>query len=588
MRKVKLLCLFAALGLCFTLCAPVCAVGDFVVKDGVLTQYRGRGGDVVIPAGVREIGDAVFYKNERVESVTLPEGLVSIGCAAFNGTSIRELILPEGLREIGYSAFGDCALLERAYVPDSVCELPDAVFYRCTSLRELVLPEGVKAPGSLSFYGCASLESVENAPGPWAESIALSRELLELEPEPGDYLEEPSRVVRALAAELTEGIEGEYDRARAICEWVVENIAYDDYEAEGRGFGDVDLMPEAILQSRRTVCEGYTRLTQSLLRAAGIACMHIIGHSTGSPEVWHAWNLAYIEGRWRWLDICWGMDWFDAINYSMSTTGTGGFATHNASIAHFQSPGIEYSAILFCFLSGTNFTLLYFTMAKLRFRELFMNSEFRLYFILVAAFSLFIAYELVVHNGYDVEHALRSSLFQVTAFITTTGFFSDDAGLWPHVTWVVLSFCMFIGACSGSTSGGIKCVRGVMLLRIVRNEFRQILHPNAVLPLKIDSTNVPNNKRVTLLAFLTVDLILILVCSFIFIVQGIESTNAVTVTLSSLGNVGPALGSDIGPTMSWSSLPDNVKWICTLLMLVGRLEIFSVLVIFTSAFWKDN
>lgn len=283
-----------------------------------------------------------------------------------------------------------------------------------------------------------------------------------------------------------------------------------------------------------------------------------------------------------------GMDWFDAINYSMSTTGTGGFATHNDSIAHFQSPGIEYSAILFCFLSGTNFTLLYFTMAKLRFRELFMNSEFRLYFILVAAFSLFIACELVVHNGYDVEHALRSSLFQVTAFITTTGFFSDDAGLWPHVTWVVLSFCMFIGACSGSTSGGLKCVRGVMLLRIVRNEFRQILHPNAVLPLKIDSTNVPNNKRVTLLAFLTVDLILILVCSFIFIVQGIESTNAVTVTLSSLGNVGPALGSDIGPTMSWSSLPDNVKWICTLLMLVGRLEIFSVLVIFTSAFWKDN
>lgn len=283
-----------------------------------------------------------------------------------------------------------------------------------------------------------------------------------------------------------------------------------------------------------------------------------------------------------------GMDWFDAINYSMSTTGTGGFATHNASIAHFQSPGIEYSTILFCFLSGTNFTLLYFTMAKLRFRELFMNSEFRLYFILVAAFSLFIACELVVHNGYDVEHALRSSLFQVTAFITTTGFFSDDAGLWPHVTWVVLSLCMFIGACSGSTSGGLKCVRGVMLLRIVRNEFRQILHPNAVLPLKIDSTNVPNNKRVTLLAFLTVDLILILVCSFIFIVQGIESTNAVTVTLSSLGNVGPALGSDIGPTMSWSSLPDNVKWICTLLMLVGRLEIFSVLVIFTSAFWKDN
>ena len=109
-----------------------------------------------------------------------------------------------------------------------------------------------------------------------------------------------------------------------------------------------------------------------------------------------------------------------------------------------------------------------------------------------------------------------------------------------------------------------------------------------MLPLKVDKINVPNNKRVTLLAFLTVDLILCLVCSFFFIAQGLESTNAVTITLSSIGNVGPALGTDIGPTMSWSTLPDNVKWICTMLMLIGRLEIFSVLVIFTSAFWKDN
>lgn len=283
-----------------------------------------------------------------------------------------------------------------------------------------------------------------------------------------------------------------------------------------------------------------------------------------------------------------GMDWFDAINYSMSTTATGGFATHNASIAHFHSTGIEYSAILFCFLAGTNFTMLYFTIAKLKFRELFGNSEFRLYFILVALFSLFIAFELIRENGYGIEHALRSSMFQVIAFITTTGFYSDDAGLWPHVTWVVLSVCMFVGACSGSTSGGMKCIRGVMLLKIVKSEFRQILHPNAVLPLKVDKINVPNNKRVTLLAFLTVDLILCLVCSFFFIAQGLESTNAVTITLSSIGNVGPALGTDIGPTMSWSTLPDNVKWICTMLMLIGRLEIFSVLVIFTSAFWKDN
>ena len=194
----------------------------------------------------------------------------------------------------------------------------------------------------------------------------------------------------------------------------------------------------------------------------------------------------------------------------------------------------------------------------------------------------------MIHNGYDIEKALRCGLFQVVSFITTTGLFSDDAGKWPHVTWVVLATCMFIGACSGSTSGGLKCIRGVMLLKIVKNEFRQILHPNAVLPLKIDNINVPNSKRVTLLAFLTVDLILCLICSFWMIAEGIDSTNAITITLSSIGNVGPTLGLEIGPTMSWSMLPDDAKWLCSLLMLIGRLEIFSVLVIFTSAFWKDN
>ena len=176
----------------------------------------------------------------------------------------------------------------------------------------------------------------------------------------------------------------------------------------------------------------------------------------------------------------------------------------------------------------------------------------------------------------------------MVSFITTTGLFNDDAGQWPHVTWVVLAACMFFGACSGSTSGGLKCIRGVMLLRVVKNEFRQILHPNAVLPLKVDGVNVPMQKRVTLLAFLAIYLILCLVISFTMIAMGVDSTNAITITLSSLGNVGPSLGLEIGPTMSWSQLPDTAKWMCSLMMLIGRLEIFTVLVIFTPAFWKEN
>ncbi len=283
-----------------------------------------------------------------------------------------------------------------------------------------------------------------------------------------------------------------------------------------------------------------------------------------------------------------GMNVFDSINYAMSTTATGGFSTHNTSTEFFHSPTLEYICTLFCFLSGINFTLLYAAVIKLKVKNLFKNSEFKFYIFLVTVFSAFIMIELMAMRNYDLEHAFRSAIFQVVSFITTTGLFNDDAALWPHVTWVVLAMCMFFGSCSGSTSGGIKCIRGVMLLRVVKNEFRQILHPNAVLPLKIDGNNVPMQKRVTLLAFLVSYLIICVLISFTMIAMGIDSTNAITITLSCVGNVGPTLGIEIGPTMSWSELPDVAKWFCSFMMLIGRLEIFSVLVILTPAFWKEN
>ena len=283
-----------------------------------------------------------------------------------------------------------------------------------------------------------------------------------------------------------------------------------------------------------------------------------------------------------------GMNLFDSFNYAMTTTATGGFSTHNSSTEFFHSPALEYICAFFCFLSGVNFTMLYAAVIKFKIKDLFKNSEFKFYMFLVTAFTAFIMVELMAMRNYDMEHAFRSAVFQVVSFITTTGLFNDDAALWPHVTWVILAACMFFGACSGSTSGGLKCIRAVMLVRMVKNEFRQILHPNAVLPLKIDGVNVPMQKRVTLLAFLTTYLIICLVISFTMIAMGIDNTNAITITLSCVGNVGPTLGTEIGPTMSWSELPDMAKWFCSLMMLIGRLEIFSVLVIFTPAFWREN
>ena len=308
--------------------------------------------------------------------------------------------------------------------------------------------------------------------------------------------------------------------------------------------------------------------------------------STGAKWIWVVYVLLTIGCVFSYM-AC-GMNWFNAINYAMTSTATGGFATNNGSIAAFHSPAEEYVCMLFCFLAGVNFLLLYAAVAKLRVRSLLKNTEFRFYITLIVISTLFIMGELIVRNHYDFEHAFRSSLFQVVSFITSTGLISDDAGQWPHVTWIVLAVLMVIGGCSGSTSGGIKSIRAVMLLKSMRNEFRQILHPNAVLPVKVDGVNIPHAKRVTLLSFLTLYICLAGLCTFVMTIAGIDHTNAVTITLSCLGNVGPTLGLQIGPTMSWSMLPDFAKWICAFLMLVGRLELFTVLVIFTPAFWKEH
>ena len=283
-----------------------------------------------------------------------------------------------------------------------------------------------------------------------------------------------------------------------------------------------------------------------------------------------------------------GMNWFEGINYAMSTAATGGYSIYNDSIEHFHSPGMEYTATFFCFISGVNFTLFYCAVVKQKVKSLWRDTEFRLYLILVALFTAFIMMELVMRNHYGLEHAFRSSLFSVVSFMTTTGLFNDDAGKWPHVTWVVLAVCMLVGGCSGSTAGGMKCVRISMLFKVLRNELRQRLHPHAVLPLKISGVNITYPQRVSLLAFFTAYLLLIFISAFVMIAAGIDNTNAITIAMSCIGNVGPTLGLEIGPTMSWSMLPDFAKWICTIMMLFGRLEIFSVIVCLTPSFWTKN
>lgn len=308
--------------------------------------------------------------------------------------------------------------------------------------------------------------------------------------------------------------------------------------------------------------------------------------STSAKWIWLVYLFITFGGMAGFM--LFGMNWFEGINYAMSTAATGGYSIYNDSIEHFHSPGMEYTATFFCFISGVNFTLFYCAVVKQKVKSLWRDTEFRLYLVLTALFTAFIMMELIMRNHYGLEHAFRSSLFSVVSFMTTTGLFNDDAGKWPHVTWVVLALCMLVGGCSGSTAGGMKCVRISMLFKVLRNELRQRLHPHAVLPLKISGVNITYPQRVSLLAFFTAYLLLIFISAFVMIAAGIDNTNAITIAMSCIGNVGPTLGLEIGPTMSWSMLPDFAKWICTIMMLFGRLEIFSVIVCLTPSFWTKN
>ena len=309
--------------------------------------------------------------------------------------------------------------------------------------------------------------------------------------------------------------------------------------------------------------------------------------STSAKWIWSIYVLLTIScGLSFWAA---GMDWFDATNYAMTTTATGGFSTHNGSTVFFNSKTIEYLSILFQFLAGINFTLLYMSIFKLRVGSLFRNAEFKLYITTIIVATFWIMYLLITRLGYNYEPAFRSALFQVVSFMTTTGLSNDNAGYWPHMTWVILMGLMFMGACSGSTTGGFKCVRISMLIKVLRNEFRHILHPNAVLPVKLGDQSIPQGKIVSLLAFFTLYILMLLITGAIVVVgEKVDLINAMTISLSLISNVGAGLDTNIGPQMSWADLSVGMKWICSFLMLVGRLEILTVLVLFTRSFWKEN
>lgn len=282
-----------------------------------------------------------------------------------------------------------------------------------------------------------------------------------------------------------------------------------------------------------------------------------------------------------------GMDVFDSVCHSLTTTATGGYSTKQNSIAAFHSPYIEYVITLFMFLSGINFTLLFLFFLKGKFKRLIENTEFHWYLGTVGCFTLFITVTLVLTSPMGIEESFRKAIFQVVSLQTTTGFISADYMTWVPVLWTLMCIIMLFGACAGSTSGGIKCIRIAIMSRVSRNEFKRIIHPNAVLPVRINRQVISSTTKSAILAFTFLYIAIVFIGWLLLMILGVGFEEAYSVVISSLGNVGPGIGK-CGPSYSWSGLPDMAKWISALLMLIGRLELFTVLLLFTPGFWKKH
>ena len=281
-----------------------------------------------------------------------------------------------------------------------------------------------------------------------------------------------------------------------------------------------------------------------------------------------------------------GMNFFDAINHAMTTFATGGFSTKNASIGHFESPLIQYTVILFMLISATNFTLTYFAL-KLDFSKLYKNEEFRIYisFVLILTIIVFTTL-MLIDNNYP-EATFRDSLFNIVSIVTTTGFTTADFTGWTEFITILFFILMFIGASAGSTSGGIKLVRHVVLLKNSYIELKKQLHQSGVFTLKFNNRKVPNDVVSNILAFMMLYVVIFSIGSIIMSFIGVDFMTAIGSVAATLGNVGPGIG-EVGPSYTFSSIPVSGKWFLSLLMFIGRMELFTFLIIITPIFWRGN
>jgi trk system potassium uptake protein len=280
-----------------------------------------------------------------------------------------------------------------------------------------------------------------------------------------------------------------------------------------------------------------------------------------------------------------GMDLFDALTHTFGTLATGGFSPKNASVGHYSSPFIHIVITVFMVMAGINFAL-YFRVVTGRFRSLAKDTELKAYLAVFAVASIIVSASLYSERAYSgVGESLRYGAFQVASILTTTGYATADFDAWPALAQLTLFALMFFGGCSGSTGGGIKIVRVITMFRLALNEMRYMLHPRGVFRIKMSGQTLRKDVVYTIAGFVVLYISCLLLTTLVVATGGYDITTSFSTALVTLGNIGPGFAL-VGPTENFFFFPDYIKWFLSFIMMLGRLEVYTVLVILVPRFWR--
>ncbi|UCG53833.1 MAG: TrkH family potassium uptake protein [Candidatus Latescibacterota bacterium] len=279
-----------------------------------------------------------------------------------------------------------------------------------------------------------------------------------------------------------------------------------------------------------------------------------------------------------------GMDLFESLCHTFGTMATGGFSTRNASIGSYGSAYIDYVVIFFMILAGTNFAL-HYRFIKGDFRAYFRSQEFLFFLSIIGIAAVIIGIDTFSHHYKDVPLTLQKTLFQVVALLTTTGYGTADYEQWSFTSQFVLFVLMFLGGCAGSTGGGMKIMRIHLLVKFVFSEITRLLHPHAVKPVRIGPNAIPRDVVSNVLGFFITFMLLFILGVLVMSALGLDMATSFGAVAATINNIGPGLGG-VGPTDNYAGIPLVGKWVLAFLMLVGRLEVFTVIILFSPSYWR--